>query len=170
MFINENAGIIILIFGILILAALGVLLWLTYAVHRRFASVRLQFTGLQASDLNAGGAYAALIVGNNSVREIALQELGVRCGNVAYDLTAVYKRQQGLGEEAHVVIEQRRSIRFRLDGEALASLGAGSKKRVKLRLYAVDLTGNVYGGRIRAVERMLAALPPASAEGSLQQA
>ena len=161
MWLNENAGVVVLILGILAVAMLAVALWLLFSLNSRFAAQRLKFTGFSAMDVNTRAVYAALTVGNRSVSEIALKEIGIKNGNVAFDLTALYKRKTGMGERAYIVIEQRRSIGFRLEQEELGMLfpEAGQGGRLKtLRLYALDLTGNVYEGRIPAVKKMLASL------------
>ena len=105
--------------------------------------------------------YASLTIGNRSVSEIALKELGVKNGRIAFNLTALYRKKEGLDEKTHIVIEQRRSIGFRLEREELLALlvdGKRGKVLRALRLYAIDLTGNVYEGRIPAVRKLLAQL------------
>ena len=62
---------------------------------------------------------------------------------------------------ARIVIEQRRSIGFCLEREELWALltdGKKGKELKTLRLYAIDLTGNVYQGRIPAVKKLLAGI------------
>ena len=161
MWLNENAGIVILIFGILTVVMLAVMLWLVLTLRNRFAVQRLKYVGLYATDVEARTDYASLTVGNRSVSEIALKELGVKNGRVAFDLTSLYKRKEGLDAKARIVIEQRRSIGFRLEREELWALlidGKRGKELKTLRLYAIDLTGNVYEGRIPAVKKLLAGM------------
>ena len=161
MWLNENAGIVVLIFGILTIALLAVMLWLVFTLRNRFAVQRLKFVGLYATDVETRTDYAALTVGNRSVSEIAIKELGIKNGGVAFNLTALYKRKEGLDEKARIVIEQRRSIGFCLEREELWALltdGKKGKELKTLRLYAIDLTGNVYEGRIPAVRKLLAQL------------
>ena len=161
MWLNENAGIVVLIFGILTIALLAVMLWLVFTLRNRFAVQRLKFVGLYATDVETRTDYAALTVGNRSVSEIAIKELGIKNGGVAFNLTALYKRKEGLDEKARIVIEQRRSIGFRLEREELWALlidGKRGKELKTLRLYAIDLTGNVYEGRIPAVKKLLAGM------------
>ncbi len=161
MWLNENAGIVVLIFGILTIALLAVMLWLVFTLRNRFAVQRLKFVGLYATDVETRTDYAALTVGNRSVSEIAIKELGIKNGGVAFNLTALYKRKEGLDEKARIVIEQRRSIGFCLEREELWALltdGKKGKELKTLRLYAIDLTGNVYQGRIPAVKKLLAGI------------
>lgn len=161
MWLNENAGIVVLIFGILMIALLAVMLWLVFTLRNRFAVQRLKFVGLYATDVETRTDYAALTVGNRSVSEIAIKELGIKNGGVAFNLTALYKRKEGLDEKARIVIEQRRSIGFCLEREELWALltdGKKGKELKTLRLYAIDLTGNVYQGRIPAVKKLLAGI------------
>lgn len=161
MWLNENAGIVVLVFGVLTLALLVTVLWLVFTLRNRFAVQRLKFVGLYATDVDDRTDYASLTIGNRSVSEIALKELGVKNGRIAFNLTALYRKKEGLDEKAHIVIEQRRSIGFRLEREELLALlvdGKRGKVLRTLRLYAIDLTGNVYEGRIPAVRKLLAQL------------
>ena len=108
-------------------------------------------------------------MGNRSVSEIALKEIGIKNGRVAFDLTALYRRKAGLEPKARIVVEQRRSVSFRLEREELAAVlteGRRGKQLHALRLYAVDLTGNVYEGRIPAVRKLLAVLLAAENRGN----
>ena len=165
MWLNENAGIIVFVLGILIVVMLAVVLWLVVLLNSRFAAQRLKFTGMYAMDMDTRAVYASLTIGNRSVSEIALKELGVKNGNAAFDLTALYKRKAGMEDRAYIVIEQRRSIGFHLDESELCALlvdGTRGKKLKSLRLYAMDLTGNVYEGRIPAVRKLLAGLASGS--------
>ena len=92
------------------------------------------------------------------MREIAVKEIGIKNGDVAFDLTALYRYKTGLDERAHIVIEQRYSIDFSLSVDELKSLLTDEKggRLGTLRLYAVDLMGNFYQGRIAPVRKLLA--------------
>ena len=160
MWLNDNAGVLILIFGALALIALGVALWLLFSLRTRFAVQRLKFVGLYSADYETRAPYAALTIGNRSVNEIALQEIGIRNGRVAFDLTALYRKKAGMDERMRIVVEQRHSIGFDLTlAELEGVLVEGKKGRQlrTLRLYAIDLMGNLYQGRIGAVKKLLAA-------------
>lgn len=161
MWLNENAGIVVFVFGVLTLALLVTVLWLVFTLRNRFAVQRLKFVGLYATDVDDRTDYASLTIGNRSISEIALKELGVKNGRIAFNLTSLYRKKEGLDEKTHIVIEQRRSIGFRLEREELLALlvdGKRGKVLRTLRLYAIDLTGNVYEGRIPAVRKLLAQL------------
>ena len=122
MWLNENAGVLMLIIGILILGALGVSLWILFTLRSQFCVQKLRFTGLYATDRVTRTKYASLTIGNKSVREIAIKEIGIKNGGVAFDLTALYRYKAGLDERAHIVIEQRYSIDFSLSVDELKSL------------------------------------------------
>ena len=104
-------------------------------------------------------------MGNRSLREVALREIGVKNGGVAFDLTDLYRYKAGLAETAHIVVEQRAAVSFDLSVEELKSLlldGKGARLK-KLRMYAVDLVGTVYEGAIGDVRKLLAeAMAPRS--------
>ena len=84
--------------------------------------------------------------------------MGIKNGGVAFDLTALYRYKTELDERAHIVIEQRSSIDFSLSVDELKSLLLDDKsgRLGTLRLYAVDLVGNLYQGRIAPVKKLLA--------------
>ena len=158
MWLNDNAGVLMLIIGLLILGALGISLWILFSLRSQFCVQKLKFTGLYATDRVTRTKYASLTIGNKSVRELAIKEVGIKNGGVAFDLTALYRYKAGLDERAHIVIEQRYSIDFSLSVDELKSLlpdGKGGRLGT-LRLYAVDLVGNLYQGRIAPVRKLLA--------------
>lgn len=157
MWINSNAGVVMLIFGILLIAMLGVALWILFTLRRQFCVQRLKFTGLYAEDRVTHTKYASLTIGNRSVRELAIKEIGIKNGGIAFDLTALYRYKTGLDERAHIVIEQRYSIDFTLSIEELKGLLTEEKsgRLGTLRLYAVDLVGTLYQGKIEPVRKLL---------------
>lgn len=158
MWLNDNAGILVLVLGIVTIVLLGVVLWLVFSLRSRFAVQRLKFVGLYATDMQSREAYASLTVGNRSVSEIAIKEIGIKNGGVAFDLTRLYRSKEGLDERARIVIEQRHSIDFTLSVEELKGVlveGKKGKELKTLRLYALDLMGNLYQGKIGSVRKLL---------------
>lgn len=159
MWLNENAGILVLVIGVICIALLAVVLWLVFSLRSRFAVQRLKFVGLYSTDMTTRTPYAALTIGNKSVSEIAIREIGIKNGGVAFDLTQLYREKAGLDARARIVIEQRHSIDFTLSVSELQGVlidGKKGKELKTLRLYALDLMGNVYEGRIGAVKKLLA--------------
>ena len=51
MWLNDNAGILVLVLGIVTIVLLGVVLWLVFSLRSRFAVQRLKFVGLYATDM-----------------------------------------------------------------------------------------------------------------------
>lgn len=74
----------------------------------------------------------------------------------------MYKQKKELSPDARVVIEQRSSISFSLTAEELRRVlidgEEGKKILKKLSIYAVDLTGIMYRGKVSAVRKLLAEL------------
>ena len=65
-----------------------------------------------------------------------------------------------MDERTRIVIEQRHSIDFTLTVQELYGVlidGPKGKQLKTLRLYAIDLMGNLYQGKIGAVRKLLAA-------------
>ena len=89
MWLNENAGVMILIIGIAVITMMGIALWILFGLRSQFCVQKLKFTALYAVDRVTRVKYASLTIGNRSVREIALKELGVKNGRVSFDLTAL---------------------------------------------------------------------------------
>ena len=68
MWLNNNAGVLMLIIGLLILGALGISLWILFSLRSQFCVQKLKFTGLYATDRVTRTKYASLTIGNKSVR------------------------------------------------------------------------------------------------------
>ncbi|MDE5897343.1 MAG: hypothetical protein K2H43_05990 [Clostridia bacterium] len=156
--LNEGAGLIALISVILSTSLLIVVICILWGLRNRIAVQRLNFLGFYSTDVDTRENYTELTVGNRSLNEVALVELGIRNGRVNFDLTSLYRKKSGLSEDVRIVVEQRSSIRFTLTEEELRRVlidGKKGKVLKKLRLYAVDLTGNLYKGKIPAVRKLL---------------
>ena len=159
--LNENAGVVVLVFGLVLIVMLGIVLWLVFTLRSRIAVQRLKFVGLYSADAETRVNFASLTIGNRSVNEVALKELGIQNGRVSFDLTALYKRKAGLDEKARIVIDQRHSLSFSMTADELRSVlvdGKNGKELHTLKLYALDLTGNLYRGNIAPVKKLLAVL------------
>lgn len=159
--LNEGVGLIVVIASVVIVLLIAVVLAMLLILRNKIAVQRLKFLGFYAADAETRKRCAECTIGNRSLNEVALNEIGVKNGKVSFNLTGLYKQKGNLTPESRVVIEQRSSIRFSLTEEELMGLlvdGKKGKQLRTLRLYAVDLTGNLYQGRIRAVRRLLSEL------------
>ncbi len=166
--LNENSGILVLVSAVISIALLVLCVWLIYSLKSKIAVQRLNFLGFYSSDLETHENYAEITVGNKSLNDVGVAELGIKNGKVNYDLTELYKEKKGMAADARIVIEQRSAISFTLSAEELKKVlidGADGKKILKgLKIYAVDLTGNLYQGRAAAVKKLLAELTRKQAE------
>lgn len=158
--INENSGILVLIGTILVVALLALCIFLMISLRNRIAVQRLKILGLFAVDFDSRERYAEITVANKSLNDVGIAELGIQNGITNFDLTPLYKEKSGYLPDTRVVIEQRSAITFRLSGEELLKvLLNGEKKPLKkLRFYAIDLTGTLYRGRLRAIQKLLATM------------
>ncbi len=166
--LNENSGILVLVSAVISIALLVLCVWLIYSLKSKIAVQRLNFLGFYSSDLETHENYAEITVGNKSLNDVGVAELGIKNGKVNYDLTELYKEKKGMAADARIVIEQRSAISFTLSAEELKKVlidGADGKKILKgLKIYAVDLTANLYQGRAAAVKKLLAELTRKQAE------
>lgn len=157
--LNENAGVVVLIAAIIVIVMLGVAVWLLFFLKNRIAVQRLNFLGFYSTSMETKKRYADFTIGNKSLNDIGIAEIGLKNGGISFRLTELYREKNSLSPEARIVIEQRSSIRLRLTAEELKRTAIRDGKAQKtvrgLRLYAVDLTGNLYSGRVRAVRRLL---------------
>lgn len=156
--LNEGAGLIALISLIVTVVLSVITICILVGLRNRIAVQKLNFLGFFSTDVETRSNYAELTVGNKSLNEVAVVELGIRNGRVNFDLTSLYRKKCGLSSEVRIVVEQRSSIRFTLTEEELWGVlvdGKKGKTLKKLRLYAVDLTGNLYKGKIPAVHKLL---------------
>ena len=160
--LNQNAGIIILIFGIILTALLGVVIWLLFETRKRLAVQKLKFIGQFSVDPDTRKMVAHLTISNRSLSDITLTELGLRNGKVNFNYIGSYKRQSKLNEDARVVVGQRDAIRFTLSAEELVKTLIQSRNGKivlkKISLYAMDSTGIPYVGKVGDVKKLLAEL------------
>lgn len=158
--LNQHSGLLVLISAVLIVALLIFAILLMVSLRNRIAVQKLKFLGLSSVDFDTREHYAEITVGNKSLNEVGLAEFGLQNGITTFDLTALYKQKNGLPADSRVVIEQRSAITFRLtEADLRKALLDGEKKKLKkLRVYAIDLTGNRYRGNLSAIKKLLAAM------------
>ena len=167
--LNKGVGLIVVISSIVIVLLIAAVLAMLLILHNKLAVQRLNFLGFYAADAETRKRCAECTIGNRSLNEVALNEIGVKNGKVSFNLTDLYKQKNNLTPESRVVIEQRSSLRFSLTEKELMGLlvdGKKGKELKALRLYAVDLTGNLYQGKIRSVHRLLSELLAAEKEAA----
>lgn len=169
--LNENSGLVVLFAAIVLVILSGVTIALVKSLRDKIAVQKLNFLGIYSVDAETRESYASLTVGNKSINEIGITELGLKNGKVNFDLTDLYKAQKGLSADARIVVEQRSAINFSLNAAELLTVlvdGKNGKKVLKnLRLYAVDLTGTLYQGKVPAVKKLLAELAAAQKKGAV---
>lgn len=160
--LNENAGLLIIITAVAIIALSVVIIIMLDKMIRNIAVQRLKFLGFYSADVQTREKYAELTIGNKSLNDVGLSELGIRNGKVNFDLTKIFKEKRAIAPEMRIVVEQRSSVSFTLSADELRVVLVdgkdGKKKLGTLYLYAVDLTGNLYKGRIGNVRKLLAEL------------
>ena len=156
--LNENAGLIALISTIVTVILLVITICILCGVRNTLAVQKLNFLGMYSTDAQTRINYAELTYGNKSLGDIAIVEIGILNGKVNFDLTSFYRNKCDVAPNIRLVIEQRNSLRFTMSEQELWSIlidGKKGKVLKKLRLYAVDLTGNIYRGKIPAVQKLL---------------
>ncbi len=156
---NENAGVVVLILGIVLIVMTGLSVYLLFYLKSRIAVQRLSFLGFYSTSLDTHKNYADFVIGNKTVNTVGISEIGLKNGKIAFNLTALYREKTGLPQDAKLVIGQRSSISFRLTSEELkrtvVTSPDGKKKIGALRVYAVDLTGTLYQGKVANVRKLL---------------
>ena len=169
--LNENSGILVLIIGIIVVAMLALSIFLVMGLRNSIAVQKLKILGLFAVDFDSRDRYAEITVANKSLNEVGVAELGIQNGITNFDLTALYKEKNNLLPDSRVVIEQRSAITFRLSSEELKkALLTGEKNPLKkLRFYAIDLTGTLYRGNLKAIKKLLATMLNEEKKGIVYQ-
>lgn len=166
--LNENSGIIVLITSVIIIALIAVTVWLLLRLHSKIAVQRLNFLGFYSMDKDTKKRYAGFTIGNKSLNDVGLDELGIQNGKINFPFTEKYKTDNGLHKDARIVVEQRSSITFNLDCDDLRSLvieNNGKKVLKTLRIYAVDLTGTLFRGKVPAVRKLIVEMLNAEKKG-----
>ncbi len=156
---NDNAGVMVLVLLIISVIAFIFIIITTLSLKNRIAVQRLKMVGFYSRDVDSRENYAEFTVGNRSLNDVGVSEIGLRNGKINLDLTALYMKKANINPGTRIVIDQRSSISFRLTEEELASVLLESprgKKLYRLRLYVVDIPGNVYYGTMHAVRKLLA--------------
>ncbi|MBD5636834.1 MAG: hypothetical protein HDP28_03295 [Clostridia bacterium] len=160
--LNENAGLIVLIVAVVLIALLGIVIWQIVEMKKKLAIQRLKFIGHFAADPDTRKMVANVTVSNRSLNDITITELGIRNGKVNFDFTDVYKKQNKLNKDARIVVGQRDAIRFTLSAEDLVkSLIQNANGKVVLKtisVYAMDSTGIAYIGKVGDVKKLLGEL------------
>lgn len=155
--LSEILLVIMLVVSALTVIAVAVVIFLLVNLRNKIAVQKLKFLGFYAQDTLSRENYAEFVVGNKSLNEVGIAEMGLRNGTVTFDLTGLYKRRAGLRKDDRLVIEQRSSLRFRLSEEDLASVlvdGKKGKMLGSLKIYCVDLTGTLYTGKLNGVKKL----------------
>ncbi len=166
--LNENSGVIVLVTSIIIIVLAALTVWLLVRLHSKIAVQRLKFLGFYSIDKDTKIRYAGCTIGNKSLNDVGIDELGVQNGKVNFPLTEKYKKDNGMRADSRIVVEQRSSISFNLSCDELRALlieNNGKRTLKTLRLYAVDLTGTLYRGRIPAVRKLLGEMLAAEKKG-----
>lgn len=156
---NDNAGVMVLVLLIISVIAFIFIIITTLSLKNRIAVQRLKMVGFYSRDVDSRENYAEFTVGNRSLNDVGVSEIGLRNGKINLDLTELYMKKANINPGTRIVIDQRSSISFRLTEEELASVLLESprgKKLYRLRLYVVDIPGNVYYGTMHAVRKLLA--------------
>lgn len=156
--LNENAGVLILITAIIILALIGVIIWHLLYIRSTIAVRRLSFLGFYSKSLDTHKNYADFTIGNRTLHTVGVSEIGLQNGRVSFNLTDLYREKAGLPADAKIVIVQRSSLTFRLTADELKKTVIKKDDKLKvgtLRAYAVDSTGALYRGSVPSVRRML---------------
>ena len=156
--LNENSGVLVLVFSVIAIAMIVVCICFLLSIHSKIITQKLKFKGFYSVNRGTKKRYAELIIGNKSINDIGLAELGIQNGKVNYPLTDEYRSQKSLQKDTMITLEQRNSLSFELTCEQLRQLvlEKNGKKILKtLRIYAVDMTGTLYRGKISAVRKLM---------------
>lgn len=166
--LNSNAGILVVVFSVIILALAALCTYLLFSLRNKIIIQKLNFTGLYSVDKDSRQQYASLTIGNKSLNDLSITEIGVQNGKVNIELTSICKKQNEISKEARIVVEQRSAISFKLSCNDLSKLVInrnGKDILKKLQLYAVDITGTVYRGKIPAIKKLIREMLTAEKKG-----
>lgn len=166
--LNEHSGLLVIIFSVIIIALSGLGICLLLSLRNKLAVQKLKFTGLYSLDSESRQCYGNLIIGNKSLNDVNLREIGIQNGKVNIPLTAYYKKVKNLKDDACIVVEQRSALTFDLPIEELRKLVLemnGKKVLHGLKLYAVDMFGAMYSGKIPTVKKLVSEMLAAEKKG-----
>ena len=167
--LNENSGVLVLIFSIIIIVLSALCVWLLFNLHSKIATQKLKFAGFYSVNRDAKKRYASLTIGNKSINDMIINEIGIQNGKVNFPLTDVYRRRNSLTQNARITIEQRNSLNLELLCEELRQfvLEKNGKTILQtLRIYAIDMTGTTYSGKISTVRKLMVEMLKAEKNGT----
>lgn len=156
--LNEYSGILIVVFSVIIIILVILSTLLLFNLRNKIAVQRLKFLGSYSMNKETGEPYAGLTIGNRSLNDLGLSELGIQNGKIKFPLTELFRQTKHLTDDALIVVEQRSAISFDIASNELRKLviDVHGKKVIKsLRIYAIDLTGTLYRKKIPAVKKLL---------------
>ncbi len=157
--LNENSGVIVLVTAIVTIVLVALCVVLMFDLRNKIAVQKLKFLGFYSTEVDSRKRYAQITVGNKSLNDVSIIEIGVKNGKTNFNLTALYKAKANLGQDVRIVIQQRSNLTFRLEVEELKKVlidGKNGKKLLKtLQVYVVDITGTLYHGRTSALKCLL---------------
>ena len=170
--LNENAGVLVLVLSVIIIAMLALSVWLLFYLKNRIAVQKLSFLGFYSASMDTGKRYADFTVGNKTLQTVGISEIGLKNGKVAFNLTELYREKASLPPDAKLVVGQRSSVTMRLTVDELKRIALSKEGKLvvgTLRMYVVDFAGNLYQGKVRAVRKLLLELLAEDAKSAPKQ-
>ena len=157
MTLTEILLVIILVVAALAVVGSAVAICFLVNLRNKMVVQRLKFVGLYSQDKDTRENYAEFVIGNRSLNEVGISQIGLKNGSITFDLTAAYKNKAGLRPDERLLVEQRGSLKYTMSEKELAEIlidGKKGKMLGSLKLYCIDFTGTLYEGKVRNVKKL----------------
>lgn len=157
-FLNENAGVFVLIFGILVVIGIVWTIIQNHRLTKNLVTKKFDFTDGYEIDRRTGEKYFTVVIANKTVNDATLTDVGFKIGDETFSFFEEFRLKNFLTQKDKVVIYQRSSVKMKLGIEEVESAFfkyKRGKKIEKIRVYVTDSSGSVVVGRARTVRRIV---------------
>lgn len=157
-FLNKNAGIFVLVFGILLVVGVVWMIIQNHRLTRNLVTKKFDFTDGYEIDRRTGEKFFTVVIANKTVNDATLTDVGFKIGDETFSFFEEFRTRSFLAQKDKVVIYQRSSVKMKLTVEEIESAFfkyKRGKKIEKIRVYVTDSSGTVVVSKARTVRRVV---------------
>lgn len=157
-FLNKNAGVFVLIFGILLVVGVVYAIIQNYRLVRNLVTKKFDFTDGYEIDRVTGEKYFTVVIANKTVNDATLTDVGFKIGKESFSFFDQFRAKNFLTQSDKAVVYQRSSVKMKIEIEEVETAFFKYKrgKRIeKIRVYVTDSSGSVVVGKARTIRRIV---------------
>ena len=157
-FLNNNAGLITLIFGIVALAILIKLVVQSNALSKNLITKKFSFENVYETDKDSGQKKFVLIIANKTLNDTSITDVGFMLDGQSFSYNNEFRTQNGFVYGDKAIVSQRSAIKLFVtveDFETAIFKFKRCAKIKKLRAYVVDSSGYMVSAPVKRVQRAI---------------